>query len=100
MPRINRETTVFTYVGFLKKINSDLKEKYGSITKFLNSEDYKRCGLESENPKKIAGYLSVPKDGNDKKVKSTPVSQKIAKFLGYDIEVKIKVEKTVTIYLN
>lgn len=62
-----------TYMDVLRELNAHIIREYKSITGFTRSPAYTKCGFSADEAPKIVNYLSLPKDGADKKVKSLPV---------------------------
>lgn len=84
-----------SYEGVLQYTHKKLIDKYGSITAFVGSEDYVGIGLEDTESGRanVLSYLSLPRNGGDKKVKSIPVIKTILKKI-FNIEIESKVEVT------
>lgn len=98
-----REKTVeeVKYDELLKSVHEYLTDKYESITGFTNHKDFLACGFKDSDKErvKVRTYLSIPKEGQNKKVQSVPVLKTISEVLmKKKILHKIEVSRTSKIY--
>jgi hypothetical protein len=92
-----------SYYELLVFIRQYIDKKYGSVSQFYESSDWTKCGFKKTalEKAKIQNYLSLPKDGEDKKVVSVPAMTKLFKGL-FNIELSSTtvMQKEVTILIS
>lgn len=83
------------YEFLLRAVNRVIEAKFGSVTQFLSSPEFKATGFKESERQKVYTYLSLPRDGGEKQVKSVPVMARLAsKLLGIELEPHIEVKRT------
>lgn len=99
--RAEMEKFEYGYEELLRYLAKKIKEEYGSITEFVNSDDCRSFGLgrTSADKRKMFTYLTIPAEGKKAKVKSFPVVKKLySRLLNIELEAKIEVVRTQKIF--
>ena len=99
MPKVERKKDVYSYEEFLVMLNERIIEEFDSVTSFLNSKKFLSLGFTEDDKKKVGSYLSIPKKGGKKKVKSLGAIEKVAKGFKIKFESEVEVERRVKITL-
>tara|TARA_Y100000034_G_scaffold29728_2_gene36241 strand:+ start:10883 stop:11254 length:372 start_codon:yes stop_codon:yes gene_type:complete len=88
----------YDYDYLLVRLNKIIEERFGGISGFIKSKEYAEAGYTDRDDSKIYTYLSLPKDGGAKRVKSFPTLQKIYEILeGVELKKEIRIERVMVI---
>jgi len=92
------------YYDLLVFIRAYIDSKYGGVAQFFETDDcHKKCGFKKTNEEKtkLMSYLSLPKDGESKKILSAPTMKKLFKGLfDVDVESKTVVTRTTLVFIS
>lgn len=89
----------YSYEDLLLRIRTAITDKYGSLAKFIASDDFDAMGFEKNQAQKFYTYLSLPKEGVEKKTKSFATIQALFKgILEVELDSEIVTTRTMTIF--
>jgi hypothetical protein len=101
MIRKDKQPQKREYNELLEYIHRYIGVMYGSVSAFTRHEDFtKKVGFDESDAHAVSCVLSLPKDGSDKTVKSTPkLAQLYAGLLGVEVVSKREVIHN-TVYMT
>lgn len=79
-----------SYPDLLLYINNYIRSQYTTVTAFLNSPDFVKCGFNEREKYNVANYLAIPTDWS-KVTKSIPCMKKLYKgLLNTELDVTVR----------
>ena len=102
-PEIKKEAIPYEYDELLRFIRSHIDAEFGGVSKFLDSPTFEELGFPTDDKekRKMFTYLSLPAEGEKKKVKSVPILAKLFRgLLEVELESKMKIVRTQLITSN
>ena len=90
-----------SYLELLKELNAKIHEKFNTVSEFLESDTFTNLGFTDEEKSKVGAYLSIPKEGNSKAVKSIPFLKLMMKeMMDVDVHHKVVVTRKQVIWIE